>query len=100
MSVQISTHSRIGVREAATRSGVSTNTVLRRINQGQLPAVKIGKSFLVIPDDVDRVFAPIAVVPKSSTNDALEAAIASAVAAAPPLTLHQRDRIIFLLGGA
>ena len=42
------------VREVATSLRVSTMTVYRLINGGNLPAVRIGKSFRVLEDDLNR----------------------------------------------
>ena len=42
------------VREVATYLRVSTMTVYRLINGGNLPAVRIGKSFRVLEDDLNR----------------------------------------------
>lgn len=100
MSAESTIASHIKVSEAAHRSGVSINTVLRRIKDGRLPAVKVGKCYMVFAEDVELVFAPTLVVPQKASSAALEAAIAKAVAAAPPLTLAARDRIVCLLGGA
>lgn len=94
------TTTRITAREAAHRSGVSIATVRRRISDGRLPAIKAGKSYWVFPEDADRAFGPTPVVPQKAAPEALEAAIARAIAAAPPLSLAAQDRIISLLGGA
>jgi excisionase family DNA binding protein len=45
------------VREVATYLRVSTMTVYRLINGGNLPAVRIGKSFRVREDDLNRYLA-------------------------------------------
>lgn len=45
------------VREVATYLRVSTMTVYRLINGGNLPAVRIGKSFRVLEDDLNRYLA-------------------------------------------
>ena len=43
--------------EVATLLRVSTMTVYRLIKAGQLPAVRVGKSYRVREDDVDRYLA-------------------------------------------
>jgi excisionase family DNA binding protein len=45
------------VREVAATLRVSSMTVYRLINSGGLPAVRIGKSFRLREDDVDRYLA-------------------------------------------
>lgn len=45
------------VSEVATVLRVSNMTVYRLINAGQLPAVRIGRSFRVLEDDLDRYLA-------------------------------------------
>lgn len=45
------------VREVAGTLRVSNMTVYRLINSGELPAVRIGKSFRLREDDVDRYLA-------------------------------------------
>lgn len=45
------------VREVAGTLRVSNMTVYRLINAGQLPAVRIGKSFRLREDDVNRYLA-------------------------------------------
>lgn len=45
------------VREVAGTLRVSNMTVYRLINAGELPAVRIGKSFRLRQDDVDRYLA-------------------------------------------
>lgn len=45
------------VGEVATELRVSSMTVYRLINAGQLPAVRIGRSFRVRPEDLDRYLA-------------------------------------------
>ncbi len=45
------------VREVATMLRVSNMTVYRLINGGELPAVRVGKSFRLREDDVSRYLA-------------------------------------------
>lgn len=45
------------VREVASTLRVSNMTVYRLINAGELPAVRVGKSFRLREDDVDRYLA-------------------------------------------
>jgi len=45
------------VAEVAARSRVSTMTVYRLIKAGELPAVRVGKSYRLAVDDVDRFIA-------------------------------------------
>jgi excisionase family DNA binding protein len=49
------THTRfLTVGEVATDLRVSTMTVYRLINSGRIPAVRIGRSFRVLAEDLDR----------------------------------------------
>ena len=45
------------VREVASALRVSNMTVYRLINAGELPAVRVGKSFRLREDDVNRYLA-------------------------------------------
>lgn len=45
------------VAEVASQLRVSNMTVYRLINAGQLPAVRIGKSYRITEDDVDKYLA-------------------------------------------
>jgi len=45
------------VREVASTLRVSNMTVYRLINAGELPAVRVGKSFRLREDDVNRYLA-------------------------------------------
>ncbi|MGH9028186.1 MAG: helix-turn-helix domain-containing protein [Acidimicrobiales bacterium] len=45
------------VREVADTLRVSSMTVYRLINSGGLPAVRVGKSFRLLEDDVNRYLA-------------------------------------------
>ncbi|HLX87981.1 MAG TPA: helix-turn-helix domain-containing protein [Acidimicrobiales bacterium] len=45
------------VREVAATLRVSNMTVYRLINAGELPAVRVGKSFRLREDDVNRYLA-------------------------------------------
>lgn len=45
------------VAEVATMLRVSTMTVYRLIKSGDLPAVRVGKSYRLSTDDVDRYLA-------------------------------------------
>jgi excisionase family DNA binding protein len=45
------------VAEVARTLRVSNMTVYRLVNAGELPALRIGKSYRLRPDDVDRYLA-------------------------------------------
>lgn len=45
------------VQEVADMLRVSSMTVYRLIKAGDLPAVRVGRSFRVLPDDVDAYLA-------------------------------------------
>jgi excisionase family DNA binding protein len=45
------------VGEVASELRVSTMTVYRLINSGELPAARIGRSFRLRPEDLDRYLA-------------------------------------------
>jgi excisionase family DNA binding protein len=79
------------VREAADILRVSPETIRRRVRSGALPARKLGHSAIRIRrDDLDIITEP------TTCPDSLEAHIARIVAAAPPLSPEQRDRLSML----
>jgi excisionase family DNA binding protein len=45
----------IGTREAAARLGVSLRRVQQMIEEGTLPAEKVGRDHVIRPEDLDRV---------------------------------------------
>ena len=47
----------VTVGEVARQLRVSNMTVYRLINAGELPAVRVGKSFRLLEDDVNRYLA-------------------------------------------
>ncbi|GAA1276896.1 hypothetical protein GCM10009589_34180 [Arthrobacter pascens] len=76
------------VREAAEYLRVTPETVRRRVRSGDIPACKLGQRAVRIRRaDLDNIIAP-------ATD--LEAHIAGVVAAAPPLSPEQRDRLAML----
>lgn len=86
------------VREVAELLRVSPETVRRRVRAGDLPACKLSQRAIRIRRaDLDAISATAPDV------SALEAHIAKIVAAAPPLSPEQRDRLAVLFrpaGGA
>ncbi|MDR0285235.1 MAG: helix-turn-helix domain-containing protein [Propionibacteriaceae bacterium] len=52
------------LKDAARHTGTSTDTLRRRINDGQLPAYYVGKSRMVRVkrDDVDALMRPVVTV--------------------------------------
>jgi excisionase family DNA binding protein len=58
MERQADTEARyLTVGEVAAQLRVSSMTVYRLINSGQLPALRIGRSFRLRPEDLDRYLA-------------------------------------------
>jgi excisionase family DNA binding protein len=43
---------------AAERKGVTRRQLRAQITRGRLPAVKVGRSYLVAPSDLDALYAP------------------------------------------
>lgn len=96
------TPTRVRITAAAARHGVSPVTVLRRVRDGRLPAVKRGKRYEVEVADLERVFAPEPVVParkRDALLDDLELAAERVAAEAPPLSESARERLREILGG-
>jgi excisionase family DNA binding protein len=56
-TLQYSKSQFLTVSEVARQLRVSNMTVYRLINSGQLPAVRIGKSFRLREEDIDRYLA-------------------------------------------
>ena len=50
------------VRDAADRLGVSVETIRARVNDGTIPAARLGKAIRIRPADLDALF--IAAPPK------------------------------------
>ncbi len=47
----------LSLEEASQRSGISSSWLRRLIDDGRLPAKKVGKTWLVLEEDVDAVAA-------------------------------------------
>lgn len=99
----------IDLPAAIARSGYSRRHIERKIEAGDLPAVKIKGKTHVMPDDLDRVFAPQPIPTKSvrvAERDARTADLAAAVASGrvageelslTPLTPNQRALLATVL---
>lgn len=99
----------IALPAAIARSGYSRRHIERKIESGDLPAVKIKGKTHVLPDDLDRVFAPQPIPTKAARvadRDARAADLAAAVAsgraageklALTPLTPDQRALLATVL---
>ncbi len=57
MAASFATARFLTVQEVADMLRVSSMTVYRLIKAGDLPAVRVGRSFRVLPDDVDAYLA-------------------------------------------
>ncbi len=57
MATSFATARFLTVQEVADMLRVSSMTVYRLIKAGDLPAVRVGRSFRVLPDDVDAYLA-------------------------------------------
>ena len=77
------------IQEAADQLRVSTKTVRRMIDRGELAADHIGPRIIRIRKDA---------LPTEQSD--VDAHIAALVASAPPLTSEQRDLLASVLGGA
>lgn len=53
------------VSQAAQRLGVSKKTLRRRISDGTIPAVRVGRLIRIKSDDLRNVGAPITAVPNA-----------------------------------
>lgn len=83
---------------AAERASCSVKTIQRLIAAGTLPAYKVGARGVRI--DVDELDAALRQHPArscSAAGSSLAEHVARVVAAAPPLSPEQRDRIAALL---
>ncbi|GEM_PF-2434921 len=88
----------LDIRSAADHSGRSIATIRRRIADGSLPAYWEGSKQVIEIPDLEAVFSPRRVVPKSGDAD-LDALVKRTVAAWPRMTPAQRDLVVSL-GGA
>jgi excisionase family DNA binding protein len=84
----------ISIREVCDEYGLSDKTVRRKIKTGELDAYRCGPRLIKL--DPDQVHAQL-LKPVTATERAVDAAIERIVAAAPPLTDDQRNRIAALL---
>lgn len=80
------------VSEAADILRVGHETVRRRVRNGSIPACRLGtRSIRIRRADVEKIATP---APEDAST--IEAHIARIVAAAPPLSPEQRDRLSML----
>jgi excisionase family DNA binding protein len=88
----------ISLPEATRRYGVHRDTILKRIADGTLNAYKVGPKLIRIDlVEADRVLLrPLKPGPKDAATK-IEDYVRRVVAAAPPLTPAQADRIAALL---
>lgn len=85
------------LREAIRLGYGSDTTLRRRINQGTLPAVKIGSRLRVLRRDLDALTRPVQQTEHSCDDDLKW--IQKLVEQAPPLTDKQRAELAVVLGG-
>ncbi|NKY50168.1 helix-turn-helix domain-containing protein [Nocardia vermiculata] len=91
------------LHDVAAEYGVHINTARRWAANGDLPCVRIGKSYYVHPDDLERLRpGGAAAMPEPVAapvgREAFADYIAKVVAEAPPLTSDQVAKISTLLG--
>jgi excisionase family DNA binding protein len=88
------------VSDAAKYARVSHKTIRRRIDDGTIPALRLGSVIRVDLNDLDTQREPqtgIGTPPARSPE--LEAHIARQIESWPPLDAEQRDRLAMLLRG-
>lgn len=82
----------------AVEHGYGADSTLRSwIASGRLPAQKIGGRIKIRPEDLEALAQPASV---SARDERLNEAVARAVAALPPLTAEQRERLGRIIGSA
>lgn len=57
MQAEIPKKKTISVEELAAQLGLSRNRTYEALNEGEIPAVRIGKRFLIAADTADRLLA-------------------------------------------
>lgn len=83
--------------QQAVADGYGAYSTLRRyIDKGVLPAVRVGGRIKVKPEDLEALVKPAT----APINHDVIPAIERIVAAAPPLTSKDRERLAVVLGGA
>ncbi len=73
------------------------STLRKKVAEGDLPAVRVGRRIFVHLDDLDAMAEPV--VGHPTTTASIEKAIDRIVASAPCLSPEQRDRLAEVLGG-
>lgn len=97
-ATQLSTpRPRLTLQEAAAQGPFGYSTLRKKIASGELPAVQVGRRFLVDPADVESLTSPV--VGRPTEKASLSAAIDRIVAAAPRLSPDQRRQLAAVLGG-
>ncbi|PCC45838.1 helix-turn-helix domain-containing protein [Brevibacterium aurantiacum] len=86
----------IHLKDAVALGYGSYQTLRRYIADGRLPTAKIGGRVKLLRADLDALVVPTA----PSNREPIESAVERVVAAAPPLTPKQRERLAVILGGA
>jgi hypothetical protein len=77
----------ISIREFARSQSMAEQSVRRRVGSGEIPSYKVAGARRI----------PLSYIEQLQRGDPVEAAIERIVAAAPPLTDDQRNRISALL---
>lgn len=95
-TTQLASPTYLSLSQAAAEGIAAYSTLRAYVANGRLPAVRIGSRIKVRREDLDALAAPVHQQP---TYDVLTA-IERIVAAAPPLTPTQRERLAVILGGA
>lgn len=91
-------HTRLTLQEAAASRRVGYSTLRKRVSDGTLPAERVGRRVFVRPEDVDAMAVPV--LGRPTLDRTIESAVARVVEAAPRLTIHQRERLAVVIGGA
>jgi excisionase family DNA binding protein len=87
----------ISIREVCDRFGLSDKTIRRKIKDGTLVAYRCGERLIKL--DADQVEGVLLRPVGGRSDETIQSAVATVVAAAPPLTAEQRDRIAAILRG-
>lgn len=86
----------LNLNEAVALGYGAYQTLRRYIDDGRLPAVKIGSRVKVLRADLDGLAIPC----RKTTFEDVERAVQRIVASAPPLTNEQVRKLSTLVGGA
>ena len=93
--------SRVTLRDAARHCRVSKSTIHRRVDSGELPAVRVGDHYEVEIADLDALFGPTPVIPRNPhLPDDIREWAESVAATAPPMSTRTALAVAGILRGA